>query len=149
MVTALVEVLDLPESGRLKAARAIDERLQRIPRTHLLTRMFMPALARCSELELRAVAHVRAARAALAVERFRNKTGRLPAGLDDLVPQYLQPAPADPFTGGPIKYRQLAKGYVVYSVGPDLSDDGGRERPTDRKAREAQPLYDITFVVER
>ncbi len=41
------------------------------------------------------------------------------------------------FDGQPLRYKKLAKGYVVYSVGEDGKDDGGDEKK------------DITFTVER
>lgn len=31
----------------------------------------------------------------------------------------------DPFDGKPLRYRRLTDGVVVYSVGSNLSDDGG------------------------
>jgi hypothetical protein len=31
----------------------------------------------------------------------------------------------DLFTGKELKYRQLEKGYLLYSVGPNMKDDGG------------------------
>ena len=50
--------------------------------------------------------------------------------------------PPDPFDGKPLRYKKLEKGYVVYSVGPDGNDDGGKERGLGDD-------YDIIFVVER
>ena len=71
--------------------------------------------------------------------------GRLPDSLDELVPKWLDAVPTDPFDDKPIRYKKLAKGFVTYSVGPDLKDDGGKERnPKDSNAP-----YDITFIVAR
>jgi hypothetical protein len=42
----------------------------------------------------------------------------------------------------------LMRNYVVYSVGADGHDDGGREKPADWKSSDKTP-YDITFTVER
>ena len=91
------------------------------------------------------VAQVRTARTALAVERYRLAHGTLPGGLADLVPDYLDGVPEDPFDGRPLRYKKLEKGYVVYSVGEDGKDDGGAEPP-----REGVPEFlDVTFTVER
>jgi hypothetical protein len=46
-----------------------------------------------------------------------------------------------------MRYKRLERGFVVYGVGEDLSDDGGKERPL-RRTKES-PNWDITFVVER
>ncbi|MGB7746152.1 MAG: hypothetical protein WBN75_02575 [Verrucomicrobiia bacterium] len=42
----------------------------------------------------------------------------------------------------------MVKGYVIYSVGRDGHDDGGREKPADWKSSD-KTTYDITFTVER
>jgi len=34
----------------------------------------------------------------------------------------------DPFSGNPLVYRKEKGGYILYSIGPDRSDDGGRDR---------------------
>jgi hypothetical protein len=78
-----------------------------------------------------------AALTAIATERYRLANGKLPDKLDELVLAYLSAVPTDPFTGQPLRYKKLAKGYVVYSVGEDGKDDGGDEKK------------DITFTVER
>jgi hypothetical protein len=148
IMAARLRIPDLPESQRLAAVKALDEQILRVPSSHIGTRMLIGALGRTAELDLRASARLRVARTALAIERYRLKPGGLPPDLKALVPEYLASVPLDPFTGEAIKYRQLAKGYVVYSVGNDLSDDGGRER-TVRKHDEPPVSYDITFIVER
>jgi hypothetical protein len=81
-------------------------------------------------------AGLRLARTALALERYRLAQGALPDSLDQLVPQYADAIPADPFDGQPIRYKLLDKGYAVYSVGWNESDDGGG-------------ADDLLFTVER
>ena len=87
--------------------------------------------------ETRTLARLRAANAGLAVESYRETLGHLPDKLADLAPIYLNSVLTDPFDGQPLRYKKLAKGYVVYSVGEDGNDDGGDEKK------------DITFTVER
>jgi hypothetical protein len=70
-------------------------------------------------------AAVLSAHAARAAERFRRCHGRWPAELQELVPAYLAAVPQDPFTSRPLLVRRTADGLVVYSVGPDGTDDGG------------------------
>lgn len=65
-------------------------------------------------------ARVRCALAAVAVERYRVVHGDWPASL-----AVVGPLPEDPFTGKPLLYKRVADGVVVYSVGPDGTDDGG------------------------
>ena len=98
--------------------------------------------------EVEASARIRMTTAALAVERFRLAHGQLPEDLNELIPRFITAIPIDPFDGQPIRYKRLEKGYVVYSVGRDGHDNGGRERPADAKYSD-KTEYDITFTVER
>ena len=50
--------------------------------------------------------------------------GRLPAKLDALVPGYLAAVPEDVFTGKPMRWNAVNE--IVYSVGENGMDDGGR-----------------------
>jgi len=56
--------------------------------------------------------------------------------------------PDDPFDGQPLRYHRLDKGYVIYSIGSDGEDNGGRERPASVKSTD-KTHYDITFIVDR
>ena len=85
---------------------------------------------------------------ALAIERFRLQQGQLPDALNELAPKFIDAVPKDPFDGAPLRYKRLARGYVVYSVDADGHDDGGREPPEQRKSSDTNS-YDLTFVVER
>jgi hypothetical protein len=64
--------------------------------------------------------------AAVAAERYRLRHGRWPEGLAALVPDFLPAVPLDPFDGQPLRYHRLADGVVIYSVGEDGTDNGGR-----------------------
>jgi hypothetical protein len=66
------------------------------------------------------------ARFGLACRIFKSRTGEYPDGLDALVPDILSELPVDPFTGKPLVYRREGKGFIVYSLGSNLKDDGGR-----------------------
>lgn len=62
-----------------------------------------------------------------AVRRFELSHGKLPDSPGDAAAETtLNTVPADPFSGEPMKYVVLAGRPVVYSVGKDLQDDGGR-----------------------
>ena len=62
---------------------------------------------------------------AIAAELYRREQGKLPGKLNDLVPRYLPAVPVDPFDGNPLRYIVQGDDFVVYSVGEDLTDDGG------------------------
>ena len=67
-------------------------------------------------------------RAEIAVRRYGLDHNRFPDRLADLVPVYLKAVPVDPLgLGKPLRYRPLdgGKSFVLYSLGPNLKDDGG------------------------
>lgn len=60
--------------------------------------------------------HSRIVMTTLAIERFRAQHGALPNGLDDLVPDYLESVPLDPFDGQPLRFNVDGNTYEVNSV---------------------------------
>lgn len=66
------------------------------------------------------------ARLACALERCRLARGAFPESLSELAPHFLGSLPAEIVNGEPYRFRRSDDGgYVLYSVGPDLQDDGG------------------------
>ncbi len=69
----------------------------------------------------------RGSKIAIAIERFRIRAGEYPESLDQLVPDFLETLPKDPFTGLNFNYARLdptAEGrprYALDSVGPKPS----------------------------
>ncbi len=63
----------------------------------------------------------------LALRAYRLDHGAYPAALSALAPNYLKAVPDDPFAlSGPLRYKNLGSKYLLYSVGPDGKDDGGK-----------------------
>lgn len=66
----------------------------------------------------------------LAIDVFRNKQGRVPETLEELVPDLLPRVLQDPFAEAPLCYRRIdvaedSQGYLLYSRGKNSVDDGG------------------------
>ena len=149
LMEGYIESIKLPLHERQKAVDAVSAKLQSTSKAHILLHVITPGLSRVTTIEMRAIAHLRAADAALAVERYRLAVGRLPDKLADLVPAYLDSVRKDPFDSNELRYRKLEPGFVVYSVGEDLSDDAGKEKPA-KTTRGGEPVnWDVTFIVER
>lgn len=147
MMRAYIEASRLPMSERGEAFKAIGERARaHQKRCLLLAKLWGGDGLR--PFDVTCLAHLRTAAAGLAVERYRLATGHWPESLAGLVPAFLERVPEDPFTGAPLRYKRLDQGFVVYSVGEDGVDGGGKERPS-RQAEEPGETYDITFVVLR
>jgi hypothetical protein len=66
----------------------------------------------------------------VAVLRYRKTNKTLPRELADLVPRYLPALPKDEWDrkGRPLRYSRTndPAGFVVYSIGPNEKDDGGK-----------------------
>lgn len=149
MEEILAAVARPPGPEMRKAMDAFDQAVGQSKRNlgRLLSGMVLPALSKTCAKELRSAATVRCVVTACAVERFRLAQGRLPAALDELVPRFLPAVPADPMDSQPLKYRPLDRGYVVYSLGEDDTDDGGREFAN--RPKNPPGGWDYTFTVAR
>jgi hypothetical protein len=68
---------------------------------------------------------------AIALKRFQIQSGKFPADLESLVPDYLHELPLDLMDGKPLRYRPHTDGtFLLYSVGEDGEDNGGDPTPT-------------------
>ncbi len=96
--------------------------------TRFLSGILLPSLSRAHLLHFRMIVSRRMAATGLAIRLFELDHGRRPESLDELVPSYLERVPADPFAaeGHVLGYRPDAAPVVLYSVGNDGRDDGGR-----------------------
>ncbi len=65
-------------------------------------------------------------RLAFALAEFKLANGTYPQKLADLAPKYLAAIPDDLFTGKPLVYKPAKDGYLLYSVGANGRDDGGK-----------------------
>ena len=93
--------------------------------TNFLNRSFFRDVS-LATMENRTTAISRLRDLAFLLASYRRDHGRYPATLRQLVPHYVSELPPDPFSGADLHYRPEGKGYVLYSVGPNGRDDGGR-----------------------
>jgi hypothetical protein len=87
-----------------------------------------------------------AVRLLLACRAYEEATGHLPETLEALVPDYLPAVPRDPFDGQPFRYS--AEQRIVYSVGDNLTDDGGTRDYREDKRRRPKDLIFGLFTHE-
>ena len=63
-------------------------------------------------------------------------------GCMDIVPEFMEQIPPDPFTGRNLVYRREGDGFVLYSLGENLTDHGGAPKTLENKGNEG---YDIVW----
>jgi hypothetical protein len=89
--------------------------------------MVFPAISASVKKFAKIQSQVDLARVATALERFRLAHGEYPETLDPLAPQFIAQLPHDLINGLPLHYRRTEDGsFVLYSVGWDEKDDGGK-----------------------
>ncbi len=113
---------------RLKAADLIQQCATEATNQGLLfCGWSLPDLTGAVRREARCLANLRLAVTAVALEQFRAAhNNRYPASLSELAPNYLDAVLTDPFDGQPLRYQKQGNGYLLYSIGADLKDDGGK-----------------------
>jgi hypothetical protein len=71
--------------------------------------------------------HDRLTETQCALRAYKLTTGKYPAALQSLVPAYLPDVPLDPYSNlQPLKYKLTGHTYLLYSIGPDGVDNGGK-----------------------
>jgi hypothetical protein len=145
-VERMMDIEDMPIHDRMNHIRDFESQLTGPPR--LIQSYYdtfeppdfsiLPIYALTSDIET--LSSMRNARTAIATELFRRVNGRWPDNLQELVPDFLDEIPIDPFDGMPLRYRHMKdgeelraeypgivarNGVIIYSIGPDGSDDGG------------------------
>lgn len=126
LMTELVETTRLPEEEQAESERKTEMSAKKLGREGMLTRSLIPAMSKVGEACRRKQAQVRCLVTLVAVERYRVKNGKWPEQLEALTPGFLSELPTDPYDGKRVRMARRADGIVVYSVGMDKRDDGGK-----------------------
>lgn len=95
-----------------------------------VTMVVTPVFERIAAKRDDAIARLDQFQIALALNLYRQEHGAYPRTLEPLSGAVDWPIPDDIFSGEPFGYRREGDGYVLWSVGMDLQDDGGLEPDT-------------------
>ena len=120
---------------------AVDRMMASVPNYCIITRFYTPSLEGVGKRHASLLAQVRITRAGLALLRHRQVQGTFPETLDGLRSLNL----VDPFSGQPLIYHPKRHGFVLYSVGWNRKDDGGKPRPATTLAGEDPDAWDIVW----
>jgi hypothetical protein len=92
-----------------------------------IVRTRMPSGAEAAEAEARVLVQIRATECLLALKLWMDRTHQVPTDLDTVVRAAgLPKVPIDPYSGRPLLMAIIDGEPVVYSIGLDGHDDGGR-----------------------
>ena len=97
-----------------------------------------PILRSCTEAKVRRQVVI----LGYALVAFRQDRGQYPESLLQLVPHYVSTVLPDPFANAPLRYKREDDRALLYSIGRNQLDDGGR---FDRNAD--PPVDDISIVL--
>jgi hypothetical protein len=98
------------------------------PKGNRLLQVIVPALQGMRSRITRHQANLRGTMLVVALELYFAHNGAYPQELTELVPDVIDATPIDPFCGEPFRYNLVdALDYQLYSVGENLTDDGGLE----------------------
>ena len=101
---------------------------EEIPKWDVLPRILLPSLSRVIVLGERLKTGVAHARTIVAIRRYTLEHDKQPPpSLQDVVDMLPEDAMIDPFSEDLLVYRRTADGWILYSVGPNLLDDGGQK----------------------
>jgi len=93
----------------------------------IMLKINIPAYRRVSQIAWRMKTGRQALLTVLAIMRYEKEKGQYPADLDELVEAgYLKKLPMDPHSDGPLVYKRTDEGFLLYSFGINLTDDGGK-----------------------
>lgn len=116
---------DMPALSHALKALADQQDANANKPTYEMGALLMPVFSKIPLKMMQGEEQARLRQTLLALVLYRQKTGGYPSNLAALS----SPAPSDIFTGRPPLYRKTADGFLLYSVGEDGRDDGGKSFP--------------------
>ena len=110
-----------------RADATVEKERKKFTPFNVLESLMLPALGNAAKKFAYGQESVDLACVAIALERYQLAHGEYPESLDALAPPFIAKLPHDIINGQPLHYRREADGrFVLYSVGWNETDDGGR-----------------------
>ncbi len=123
LMRSQIEVVNnAPPQERDKRASELETS---VPSIAVLSQMMAPIFARSVDKRDQAIVNLDLFEIALQAELYRAQRGEWPADLQALQDAIGYSLPEDPFARAPYHYRREPDGFVIWSLGTDLDDDGG------------------------
>ena len=125
MVGWMGDISQLPYYEALPQVRELQQEVENLPRTRVFSHEFLPGLMRALEAQASNEAMLDLMQIGISIEQYHANTGSYPATLDAIAPSLGGSVPVDPFTGESYHYQLSGGSFLLYSVGSNLTDDGG------------------------
>ncbi|MBW3636989.1 MAG: hypothetical protein KY445_11110 [Armatimonadetes bacterium] len=110
----------------LKATHSIEKTLANTPRYAMMTRILLPSPRRVRKHRVFAEVKTRQREIALALAVYRSAKGQYPRKMKELNSLWGKPLPLDPYSQKPFIYHSDGKSFMLYSVGVNGIDNGGK-----------------------
>ncbi len=125
IMTRVQDAAGLPYYEAHPQLMQIDQDIENLPSTRLVSQALLPALSRAWQAQARHEATIDLMQMGLLLEQYQGQHGSYPQGLDAIAPGLGGELPVEPYTGEPYHYEASDDGFLLYSVGDNLTDDGG------------------------
>ncbi len=115
-----------PRRGASDVTEEYEARVAQLPEYCGMSRILLPVLSLAPRKRDETIARVGLAQTTLALKAYKNGQANYPESVGELrqiIPWELR---EDPFSGEDFVYRADGDGFLLYSVGPNLTDDGGQ-----------------------
>ena len=142
-----IQEVTLKTPARIRTEQIdIDQELGRLTSGNVLFSIFLPSFERIIEYSYQNKADVQATLSIIAILRYKQDKGGYPEHLEQLIADaYLKELPMDPYNDEPLVYRRTGDNFILYSLGHNFKDDGGKPE-IDRKGRPRLWDYDADAV---
>jgi len=127
LVGRMADAAELPYYEAHPLLTQIEQDAENLPITRVGTRnvFSVPALPRACQAQAGHEATLDLMQMGLLLEQYQSQHGSYPGTLDAIAPNLGGSLPVDPFTGEPFHYQPSGDSFLLYSVGGNLTDDGG------------------------
>lgn len=137
-----IEAVKPPYRLARRELESIQARANNFPE-YSVTRVLLPMFSWATQKRDHSKAKVDLCRVVLALKGYKAERGEYPTSLDQLQGTLEWKVSEDPFSGKSFVYRRKGDGFLLYSLGMDMDDDGGRP---ERDAKGKWHLEDSDIV---
>lgn len=127
----IAEAAELPYAEGVGTLEEIERSTETLPVTRFFSRMLLPSVARACRTQARHEAALDLTQIGLLLELYYAEHGTYPETLDAIAADLGGSVPNDVFTGEPYHYQPADGSFLLYSVGENGVDNGGRHRYLD------------------